>query len=205
MLDKIKRFHKGQKGITGLETAIILIAFVVVASVFAYTVLSAGIFSSEKGKEAVYSGLEEARGTMKIDGAVIAKDTDADDEVEQVIFIVSNALDGEPIDLTETTDSDADGVLSDESNPTHTCIVTYVDENQRINDIAWAVTQVGKGDSDDLLEAGEKFEMTVDLTGLTTALDEYDTFTIEVKPSRGSVLTVERTVPSVVDDVMDLR
>ena len=37
---------RNQRGITGLETAIILIAFVVVASVFAYTVLSAGIFSA---------------------------------------------------------------------------------------------------------------------------------------------------------------
>ena len=36
-----------ERGITGLETAIILIAFVVVASVFAFTVLSTGIFSSE--------------------------------------------------------------------------------------------------------------------------------------------------------------
>jgi flagellin-like protein len=38
----------GQKGITGLGTAIIPIAFVVVASVFAFTVLSTGIFASER-------------------------------------------------------------------------------------------------------------------------------------------------------------
>ena len=37
-----------ERGITGLETAIILIAFVVVASVFAFTVLSMGIFASER-------------------------------------------------------------------------------------------------------------------------------------------------------------
>ncbi len=36
---------KQQRGITGIETAIILIAFVIVASVFAYVVLSAGLFS----------------------------------------------------------------------------------------------------------------------------------------------------------------
>jgi flagellin FlaB len=38
------KFLRGEKGITGLETAIILIAFVVVASVFAYTVLVGGIY-----------------------------------------------------------------------------------------------------------------------------------------------------------------
>jgi flagellin-like protein len=64
--------HHGQRGITGLETAIILIAFVVVAAVFAYTVLSAGLFSTQKSQEAVYSGLEEARSTMAIKGSVVA-------------------------------------------------------------------------------------------------------------------------------------
>ena len=47
----LSNIYKEQKGITGLETAIILIAFVVVAAVFAYTVLSAGLFcySEEPG------------------------------------------------------------------------------------------------------------------------------------------------------------
>ena len=72
MRNKLTSFLRGEKGITGLETAIILIAFVVVASVFAYTVLSAGIFSSEKGKEAIHAGLEEARSTMEPRGSVIA-------------------------------------------------------------------------------------------------------------------------------------
>ena len=65
----MRRYMSGtvasQKGITGLETAIILIAFVVVASVFAFTVLSTGIFSSEKGKETVYAGLQEARSSLE--------------------------------------------------------------------------------------------------------------------------------------------
>ena len=59
-------YHGGKKGITGLETAIILIAFVTVAAVLAYSVLSAGIFSSEKGKQAVYSGLAQAKASMDV-------------------------------------------------------------------------------------------------------------------------------------------
>ncbi len=68
----MKRLGRDQRGITGVETAIVLIAFVVVASVFAYTVLSAGVFSSEKSKEAIYAGLEQARGTMELVGSVKA-------------------------------------------------------------------------------------------------------------------------------------
>ncbi|MCH7802149.1 MAG: hypothetical protein IIC24_11495, partial [Chloroflexi bacterium] len=47
-----------QRGVTGLETAIILIACVVVASVFAFTVLSTGNFSSERGKGTDNTGLK---------------------------------------------------------------------------------------------------------------------------------------------------
>ena len=42
------------------------------AAVFAYTVLSAGLFSTQKGQEAVYSGLKEAQSTLELKGSVIA-------------------------------------------------------------------------------------------------------------------------------------
>ncbi|MEE8517960.1 MAG: archaellin/type IV pilin N-terminal domain-containing protein [Dehalococcoidia bacterium] len=208
----LKRVQANQRGITGLETAIILIAFVVVASVFAYTVLSAGIFSAEKGKEAIHSGLEQARGTMEVIGGVILKDTGnptgstaSDDIVDEVIFTVSNALEGEAIDLTTTVDSNDDGDLSDETGQTHSTIISYIDLNQQVDDIAWTRTEIGKGDGDALLEPGEKMQITVNVSQLSTSLGTDDTFTIEVKPDRGSALVIERTTPSVVDDVMYLN
>ena len=45
----VKRIHplgQDQRGITGLETAIVLIAFVVVSSVFAFAALSTGLFTN---------------------------------------------------------------------------------------------------------------------------------------------------------------
>ena len=68
----IRALVAGQRGVTGLETAIILIAFVVVASVFAFTVLSTGIFSAEKGKETIHAGLREARSSVQLKGSVVA-------------------------------------------------------------------------------------------------------------------------------------
>lgn len=61
---RLLRLRSDQSGVTGLETAIILIAFTVVASVFAFTLLSTGIFSAERGKETVFAGLEDARSTL---------------------------------------------------------------------------------------------------------------------------------------------
>ena len=201
----LRSIQNDQRGITGLETAIILIAFIVVASVFAYSVLTAGIFASEKGKEAVYSGLETARSSMFISGPIIANDTDADSEIETLTVVVGNALNGEAINLTVGADGDSDGLLSDEANPTHKLVMTYIDSLQRISDITWSASQIGKGDDDALLEDGEKFEITIQLTGLTTALGAGKTFVVEIKPENGAAILLERRTPSFIDAVMDLR
>jgi flagellin FlaB len=194
---------RNERGITGLETAIILIAFVVVASVFAYTVLSAGIFSADKSKDAIYSGLEQARSTMELVGPVVAKDTDSDDTIDEIVLIVTNSLDGEPTNLTTTTDADSDSVLSDESTRNHTLIISYIDLTQEVTDVAWTKTAVGKNDSDNLLESGEKFEITVDVSNFSLGVSEE--FTLEIKPARGSSMVIERTTPAVIDAVNDLR
>src|SRR3972149_3789421 len=68
LLSALRRSHRDERGITGLETAIILIAFVVVATVFAFVVLTTGVFSSERGKESVFAGLQKARGTLELRG-----------------------------------------------------------------------------------------------------------------------------------------
>ena len=47
------------------------IAFVVVASLFAFTGLSAGIFSVERGKETIHAGLVGARSSMELKGSII--------------------------------------------------------------------------------------------------------------------------------------
>ncbi len=106
--------NKEQSGITGLETAIILIAFIVVASVFAYTVLSAGLFSSQKTEEVINSGIDEAESTLMIMGNVIAyKGTASGDEcVTKLQFTIGKALSGGgSIDLTPWYRIDANGAL----------------------------------------------------------------------------------------------
>ncbi|MBI4304206.1 MAG: hypothetical protein HY665_07735 [Chloroflexi bacterium] len=205
MLNKLFRTIRNEKGITGLETAIILIAFVVVASVFAYTVLSAGIFSAEKGKETIYAGLKEAAGSMTLKGAVIATDNDTDNNLNDVIFMVTNAVGGEPIDLTAPTDS-GDGTPT--AGSTHKMIVSYTDKNQRVEDIVWSKTLEAYGDSDDLLEPGEVMQITVTLAAIdggANPLGADTQFTLELKPPKGSALVITRTTPGYIDPVNDLR
>ena len=75
-----KAWHES-RGITGLETALVLIAFVGVSSVFAFAALSTGLFSSDKSKEPIRAGLAEASGTLEVRGSLYAKGLTTADEV----------------------------------------------------------------------------------------------------------------------------
>ena len=68
-------YRQRQKGITGLETAIILISFVVVASVFACTVLAAGLFASQRSEETVHNGINSIT-TLRTTGDLIGRALD---------------------------------------------------------------------------------------------------------------------------------
>ena len=99
---RIQSILPDQRGITGLETAIALIAFVVVSSVFAFAALSTGLFSSDKAKETIQAGLAETRGSMELKGSVILTmtTTGTSGVVSDIAFQVSNAAGG-----SERTDS----------------------------------------------------------------------------------------------------
>ena len=210
------RKFRSEKGITGLETAIILIAFVVVAAVFAYTALSAGLFSTQKAQEAVYAGLKEAQSTLELKGGVIAtaNTTGSSGTVKQITFTVTNVLGGEAIDFIAPTADTNTGLAAASSN--NTIVISYIDEDQREDDLYWTVTKLGKADDDDLLETNEMFQVTIGSVtagsgagNLIDALDTYLTvnkqFTIEIKPPVGAVLNIERTTPAYIDTIMNLH
>jgi len=219
MLNKLLRKVRGEeKGITGLETAIILIAFVVVAAVFAYTALSAGLFSTQKSQEAVYAGLKEARSTMELRGAVIATAgaTGASGTIAQLSFTVGSVLGGEPIDFTAPTANTTSN--NGQANPgsSNKVVISYIDQDQKVNDLYWTVTKLGDDDGDDLLEQNEKFEITLGnsangtgggnlLDALSTDLTVNKTFTVEVKTPVGAILNIERTTPAYIDTIINLH
>ncbi len=213
----LKKFLNHEKGITGLETAIILIAFVVVAAVFAYTTLSAGLFSTQKSQEAVYSGLKEAQSTLEIKGNVIAtaNGTGTGAVVQQVSFTVSNVLGGEAIDFTEP---DADTLTGKAAaNSPNKIVINYIDKDQTVNDLYWSIDKLGGSDADDLLESNEKFKITIGsanstgsgagnlINALTTDLSINKEFSLIVQTPVGAVLEIERTTPAYIDNIMNLR
>ena len=188
-----RRLWRDQRGITGLETAIVLIAFVVVSSVFAFAALSTGLFSSDKAKETIQAGLAETRGSMELKGSVIveAQTTGTTGSVKSIDFQVANAAGGEAIDLT----------------PGKT-LIKYTDDAQSKMFVTtgppgFTVTALGDADTDKLLERNEVYEVKLTYLGslatgnnqLTSKLGTSTTFSLEVIPPKGAVLFIERTTP----------
>ena len=180
---------RDQRGITGLETAIVLIAFVVVSSVFAFAALSTGLFTTDKAKETIHAGLSEARSTMELKGSVIANATVAGSagKVKTITFQVANAAAGEAIDLSQGN-----------------TIIRYTDKSQTANlntATEFSVDDIGTGDGDAMLERGEVFEIRIlnmdDQVGtdLTADLGVDTQFTLEIIPPKGAVLFIQRVTP----------
>ncbi len=186
-----------QRGITGLETAIVLIAFVVVSSVFAFAALSTGMFSSDKARETVNAGLAQTRATMELKGSVIGTSNAASvtGTLTTISFHVTQSAGGADVDLTPGT-----------------TVIKYTDDSQSklfASTSGFTITGLGGADSDNLLERNEvyKIEMVNLNTGLhatnddtlATQLGVNKTITLEVIPTRGAVLHIERTTPIFMD------
>ena len=171
---RLRRLPAGEEGVTGLETAIILIAFVIVASVFGYVVLTTGVFATEKGKDATIAGLNQVRTTLMQRGGATAIKSATGNTVDTITVRVSTMPDGAPINASDLS-------------------VRYQDANQSA-DTGFGVTQV-KGDGDSVIETRELFDITIDLTNLAVPLGAGEHFIIMIQPVNGSTLYLERTTP----------
>ena len=120
-------------------------------------------------------------------------------------FVVTSGVGGEAVDLAPPSDSDSDGLSDSDSG--NTLVLTYSDKNQVVSDIYWTVAYVGEDDGDDLLEVGEKGKITVNLKALGNdkPLTKDLVFSLELKPAEGSVLVLQRSMPSQIDSVINLK
>jgi len=195
LLGALRQAHREERGITGLETAIILIAFVVVATVFSFVVLTAGIFSSERGKETVYAGLQKARGTMEVRGGVVATATGGPPlTLDDIFFTAATTASGESIPL-------------DPAATNNRTVIAYRDATTVDNDVTYTITSI-VGDGDTLLEPGELILVSIDrATGIspTPTMVANTRFTLEVQTPVGAVIDLTRQLPTELAAVMQLH
>ena len=90
------------EGFTGLEAAIVLIAFVVVAAVFSYVVLGAGFFTTQKAQETIYKGVEQSTANIQMIGSVYGYSTN-EVNITSLSYAIGLAPGAPSMDLTRMT------------------------------------------------------------------------------------------------------
>jgi len=172
--------HHSSDGFTGLEAAIVLIAFIVVASVFAYVILGAGFFTTQKAQETVYKSVEQASTNVQVVGNVYGIQPEGSTGISEIRFSLklttgSSSVDlsrmiiifstpaTEPATLSHGTTADLSTFTAKESGIT---AVTMLEENEQV-EIAFKVNPV---------PANSKMNF-------------------EVRPVTGAVIPFSRTAP----------
>ena len=188
----MKSVRRNEDAFTGLEAAIVLIAFVVVAAVFSYVVLGAGFFTTQKSQETVHTAVGQASSAVEILGNVYGEGAAGSSTVSLINFSIGLAAGASPVDLSMTvmTYSTKDIVET----------LSYVPGEGSPNVASdWVIYKVENEVGDNaVLEPGEQFTI---IAKPTTPLSAYDSFTLDIKPSIGASLGIHRTIPASVEKV----
>ena len=191
----VRSFWKDERGITGLETAIILIAFVVVAAVFAFAILNAGLGATSNAEDAISTAQTETQSTLAPRGDTIlvarapAAPGDPFPDVETIRFKLAPSPGAKQISL----DNGSTLVqYSDNTTAAETAQLgdtPLVGVNPCIQETA-AVWLTGDGN---VVDKGEIVQITVTLR--TTCLLANESWKVEVYPRDGAIVSVQGKTP----------
>ena len=205
------KLFKNEDAFTGLEAAIVLIAFVVVAAVFSYVMLGAGFFATQEAQQVVHTGSQQASSSLEIIGNVYGyAESTSTENLDYLVFTVGNTAGGTPIDISQMLVTYVCGEVSK--------VITYnadksvvkpdvapIDPGKvatNISDSTWTVIQtyndVG-GARNHLLESGEQFVLAVKLPAPKPTNNVR--FAVNLHPAVGAVYPIERTVPPYLNKV----
>lgn len=186
---------------TGLETAIILVAFVISAAAFSFIVLNMGFLTAQKSQNVISAGMADATSSLQADGDVTATFDLTSGNMTSAYFYIRLSQGREPVD------SAGDKLIVTYANPRVSGVVK--DQVKAGANITQVV-----GDSDALIEYGERWVITLNFDTIAGSTifntngaycQSYDTFRVDVRPSQGSVLSLERTIPPVNTEIIILE
>ncbi len=166
--------HKRENAFSGLEAAIVMIAFVVVAAVFGYSMISTGMFATQKVQEVTYAGIKQSASVAITDGLIRGQYNEGQGGLISLTFSISVPETGEAIDLSKM-------------------VYYYVRGNEGGNAVSLSYVTPNSG----ILESGSSTRVRLNLrdAGLAGPLSG-GSFTLEIKPPVGASTLIQRKLPS---------
>ena len=103
-MNLIRKGHRqSHRGVIGVESAIVMIAFVIVAAALAFVVLNMGFSTTQKAKTTIVSSLGEASSSLEIAGKVTGLGNVSQSKIEVVAVPIKIASGGESVNLDPST------------------------------------------------------------------------------------------------------
>jgi len=191
----MKQYLK-HEAFTGLEAAIVLIAFVVVAAVFSYVVLGAGFFTTQKAQQVVYSGVQQSSSNLVIIGEVYG---DADGttlnppRIHAILFTLGLAAGGSSVDLNKTVFTYQNRTVLRTLDPASNILGNG---GNQPSDWQWYIKSRQNDDGDASLERNEQFTIQCNLSlDSTGALPPSEDFTLQIRPDVGAAIPIHKSAP----------
>ena len=192
----VRSFWKDERGITGLETAIILIAFVVVAAVFAFAILNAGLGATSNAEDAISTAQTETQSTLAPRGDTILVSRGAGPAFDNVVTIRFKLA---PSPGAKQISLDNGSTLIQYSDNTTAAETAQLGDTPLVGvnpciEETGAVWLTGDGN---VVDKGEIVQITVTLrdTPAGQCLLANESWKVEVYPRDGAIVSVQGKTP----------
>jgi len=216
------------RGVVGVESAIVMIAFVIVAAALAFVVLNMGFSTSQQAKTTIGSSLDEASSALQISGKVIGSGHVqlVPPKLNVTAFPIKIVAGGSSVSLDPlsttikylsdefTFDNIYNGTLSDTAYGSLKVALAQaktnliLDQNPFVDNdwpsetvaiIYWSVNS----NNNDILDEGEHAVLAIIYADGDRPL-ALDTVRAEIIGPSGPALTALRAIPSITNEIVDL-
>jgi len=199
----LKKLSKSTRGIVGIEAAIVLIAFIIIAAALSYVVINMGFYTTQKTKETMQTGLDESLSALQLDGVVTAKTNESSSEILYMLVPAKLSAGRASIDLK--TESIIVSVYLQNATFLNIYQGAETSSGTTWDDLSTTLAltdsqakfAIYNGDGDTVLESNEKAFLMIQLdsTSVDGMIGDYETVKVEVRTPKGAALTVVRTAP----------
>lgn len=181
---------KNNDAFTGLEAGLVLIAFIVVASVFSYVILSAGFFSVQKSQQVVYSAVEQSSSTLTLGNDVFGLKNETTGKIDIIRLSVGSPYALMSIDLGKVSIL---FVNKDSIKKIEKAVPLYSEDEPLAG--TWRIIKnTGGSNSGSSLSMGEYATILINLPG-DMQISPGESFRVSILPPLGAPLFAERTAP----------
>ncbi|MDE1872327.1 MAG: flagellin [Thaumarchaeota archaeon] len=224
--------RRTRRGVMGIEAAIVMIAFVIVAAALAFVVLNMGFSTTQKAKTAIISSYTEASSALEIAGKVTGIGSVSTGLLNATIIPLQLASGGDSVSLNpnQTSIKYYSNTVRYDNIYANKCVLTsktYNNVTGAFNDavtagcisaapITGAVTvgaptntraiiywDISNTPINNILDEGEHAELAIAYKSADRPAN-LDQIKVEIDVPTGAALTVERQVPAITTNIVDL-